>query len=60
MISPSGSFRIFLASEPIDFRKGMDGVMAHVANQFELDLDLSRFCSGRVLILGGPLFEGHG
>ena len=23
-------------------------------------LDLSRFCSGRVLMLGGPLFEGHG
>ena len=37
MISPSGSFRIFLASEPIDFRKGMDGLVAHVANHFELD-----------------------
>ncbi len=24
------------------------------------DLDLHRFCSGQVLILGGPLFEGHG
>jgi transposase len=23
-------------------------------------LDLHRFCSGRVLILSGPLFEGHG
>jgi hypothetical protein len=23
-------------------------------------VDLSRFCSGEVLILGGPLFEGHG
>ncbi len=37
MISPSGSFRIFLASEPIDFRKGVDGLVAHVANHFELD-----------------------
>ncbi|ADO44318.1 IS66 Orf2 family protein (plasmid) [Ketogulonicigenium vulgare Y25] len=37
MISPAGSFRIFLASEPVDFRKGMDGLVAHVANHFELD-----------------------
>lgn len=37
MISPAGSLRIFLASEPIDFRKGMIGLVAHVANHFELD-----------------------
>lgn len=37
MISPAGSFRIFLASEQIDFRKGMDGLLAHVANHFALD-----------------------
>jgi hypothetical protein len=24
------------------------------------DLDLHRFCSGQVLMLSGPLFEGHG
>lgn len=24
------------------------------------EVDLSRFCSGQVLMLGGPLFEGHG
>lgn len=24
------------------------------------DVDLHRFCSGQVLILGGPLFKGHG
>lgn len=23
-------------------------------------VDLSRFCSGQVLMLSGPLFEGHG
>jgi hypothetical protein len=23
-------------------------------------LDLHRFCFGQVLVLGGPLFEGHG
>lgn len=37
MISPCGRFRIFLASEPIGFRKGMDGLVAHVANRFDLD-----------------------
>ena|GEM_PF-5191729 len=32
------------------------------ANIFERggSVDLSRFCSGHVLMLGGPLFEGHG
>lgn len=25
-----------------------------------IDLDLSRFCSGQLLMSGGPLFEGHG
>ena len=25
-----------------------------------LELDLHRFCSDQVLMLGGPLFEGHG
>lgn len=37
MISPAGSYRKFLASELIDFRMGMDGLVAHVANHFELD-----------------------
>ena len=37
MISPGSGFRIFLASQPIDFRKGMDGLAAHVANSFALD-----------------------
>jgi transposase len=37
MIIPSGGFRIFLASEPVDFRKGMDGLVAHIAGQFDLD-----------------------
>ena len=27
---------------------------------FEEILDLHRFCSGQVLMLGGPLFEDHG
>jgi len=37
MILPSGSFRIYLAAEPVDFRKGMDGLVAHIANHFDLD-----------------------
>ncbi|KIC07316.1 transposase [Leisingera sp. ANG-M1] len=37
MISPASNFRIYLASEPVDFRKGMDGLAACVANNFELD-----------------------
>jgi type IV secretion system protein VirD4 len=34
---------------------GAGGLIARAAN-----LDLHRFCSGQVLMLGGPLFEGHG
>ncbi|WP_312529545.1 IS66 family insertion sequence element accessory protein TnpB [Paracoccus sp. (in: a-proteobacteria)] len=37
LISPAGNFRIFLATEPIDFRKGIDGLSAHIANSFDLD-----------------------
>ncbi|WP_264211151.1 IS66 family insertion sequence element accessory protein TnpB [Leisingera thetidis] len=37
MMSPASNFRIYLASEPADFRKGMDGLAACVANSFKLD-----------------------
>ncbi|WP_434290715.1 IS66 family insertion sequence element accessory protein TnpB [Celeribacter sp. SCSIO 80788] len=37
MISPAGNFKIYLASEPVDFRKGMDGLAAIVMSEFELD-----------------------
>ena len=36
MITHTGNFRIFLATEQVDFRKGMDGLAAVVANSFEL------------------------
>ena len=36
--------------------KRMKFIRDHVS---EGDLDLHRFCSGHVLMLGGPLFEGH-
>ena len=34
MISPSGSYKIYLATHPVDFRKGIDG---YVINNFDLD-----------------------
>ncbi|UWQ35676.1 IS66 family insertion sequence element accessory protein TnpB (plasmid) [Leisingera sp. M527] len=37
MISPASNFRIYLASEPVDFRKGMGGLAACVANSFKLN-----------------------
>ena len=37
MISPAGKFRIYVASKPLDFRKGMDGLAAIVLNEFDLD-----------------------
>jgi len=37
MISPAGNFKFYVASKPVDFRKGMDGLAAIVMNEFELD-----------------------
>lgn len=37
MIVPLNDFRIYLAAQPVDFRKGMDGLAAHVANHLDLD-----------------------
>lgn len=37
MISSSGNFKLYLASKPVDFRKGMDGLAAIVMNEFDLD-----------------------
>ena len=34
--------------------------MAGFERRLAIHLDLSRFCSGQVLMLSGPLFEGHG
>lgn len=36
MISPADNYRIYLASKPVDFRKGMDGLAAYVAHSFDL------------------------
>ena len=37
MISPSGNFKLYLASKPVDIRKGMDGLSAIVMNEFDLN-----------------------
>lgn len=37
MISPAGNFKFYIASKPVDFRKGMDGLATLVQNEFELD-----------------------
>ncbi|MDB6454953.1 IS1182 family transposase [Falsirhodobacter sp. 20TX0035] len=37
MITPSGHFRIYIATQPVDFRKGMDGLAALVRAEFDLD-----------------------
>lgn len=37
MIVPSNSFRIYLATKPVDFRKGIDGLVNYVAENFDLD-----------------------
>lgn len=37
MIAPSSRYRIYLATQPVDFRKGMDGLANYVMTNFELD-----------------------
>lgn len=37
MILPGGRFQVFVATKPVDFRKGMDGLAAVVQQQLRLD-----------------------
>lgn len=37
MIYPANKFKIYLATMPVDFRKGMDGLANYVASNFDLD-----------------------
>ncbi len=37
MIIPAGNFRVYIATEAIDFRKGMDGLAGHIKATFDLD-----------------------
>ncbi len=37
-----------------------NGAVSYLEVAISNPLDLHRFCSGQVLMLGGPLFEGHG
>jgi transposase len=36
MIFPSSSYRIYLAMQPVNFRKGIGGLVNHVAQHFDL------------------------
>ena len=55
-MQPDGGLRIAIAM--FRARKARSCFMRLLIAQ-PLDLDLHRFCSGHVLMLGGPLFEGH-
>lgn len=37
MITPTGNFKFYVETKPVDFRKGMDGLAAIVLNEFDLD-----------------------
>ncbi len=37
MISPAQGCKVYLATQPVDFRKGMDGLAAYVKTNFDLD-----------------------
>ncbi|MGC8732060.1 MAG: IS66 family insertion sequence element accessory protein TnpB [Halothiobacillaceae bacterium] len=37
MIAPHGQLRVFVATRPVDFRKGMDGLALAVQERFGLD-----------------------
>ena len=37
MILPGGRFQVFVATKPVDFRKGMDGLAALVQQALQAD-----------------------
>ena len=37
MILPGGHFQVFVATQPVDFRKGMDGLASVVQERLRLD-----------------------
>ena len=45
MILPGGRFQVFVATRPVDFRKGMDSLEAVVQERLRLDPSLRRGCS---------------
>jgi transposase len=63
MIGISGNRRIFLASQPIDFRKGMDSIAAIVSEVLQVDPfcgDVFVFRSKRCDRLKFLLWDGSG
>jgi transposase len=48
MIVPPTAVRVLVASKPVDFRKGMDGLAAYVQEAFKTDpFSGVSTCSGR-------------
>ena len=50
MIYPSGSYKVYLATHPVDFRKGMDGLAGYVINKFALDPITGAFWTCRAFV----------
>lgn len=51
MIGPSGAVRVMVATKPIDFRKGMEGLAALVRESMRADPFL---CVGRDYVAEAP------
>ena len=49
MIVPPTSVRVYVATKPVDFRKGMDGLAAIVEGEFKLEP-----FSGIIYVCSGP------
>ena len=53
MILPAGPLRIYIATRPVDFRKGMDGLAALAQAQLRLDRSQAWcWCSGPNALIG--------
>lgn len=45
MIGPTGAVRVFVATRPVDFRKGVEGLAALVREVVQLTRSMARFTS---------------
>ena len=55
MILSGGWFAVFVATRPVDFRKGMDGLAAVVQQQLRLD----PFCGAVFVFRGAGVGQGR-
>jgi transposase len=47
VIGPSGTVRVMMATKPVDFRKGAEGLAALVRERMKSDPFSGAMCSGR-------------